>query len=219
MRYQAVFFDFDGVILDSVGVKTDAFAAMFRSYGPEVEKAVVDYHLAHGGVSRFEKFKYYYKELLGRNIDEEELKRLGQQFNELVLEKVLASPFIPGALETLKELKEKGVPAFVVSGTPDDEIKLIVEKRGLEGYFIEVHGSPRTKSEIVADILQRHGYPAKTCLFIGDAMTDYEAAKETGVAFRGITSVSGDLLFPAGTNVSDRVLLHDIEKYRGVDIT
>jgi beta-phosphoglucomutase-like phosphatase (HAD superfamily) len=33
MRYQAIFFDFDGVILDSVHVKTEAFAAMFRKYG------------------------------------------------------------------------------------------------------------------------------------------------------------------------------------------
>ena len=33
-KWQAVFFDFDGVILDSVDVKTQAFAAMFRAYGP-----------------------------------------------------------------------------------------------------------------------------------------------------------------------------------------
>jgi beta-phosphoglucomutase-like phosphatase (HAD superfamily) len=41
-RLQAVFFDFDGVILDSVDVKARAFSEMFRDYGPEVEKAVVD---------------------------------------------------------------------------------------------------------------------------------------------------------------------------------
>ena len=40
-RWEAVFFDFDGVILDSVDVKTQAFADMFRQYGPEVERAVV----------------------------------------------------------------------------------------------------------------------------------------------------------------------------------
>jgi beta-phosphoglucomutase-like phosphatase (HAD superfamily) len=40
MHYQAIFFDFDGVILDSVHVKTEAFAAMFRKYGPEIERAV-----------------------------------------------------------------------------------------------------------------------------------------------------------------------------------
>ncbi len=36
-NYQAVFFDFDGAILDSVNVKTNAFATMFRPYCKNVE--------------------------------------------------------------------------------------------------------------------------------------------------------------------------------------
>jgi HAD superfamily hydrolase (TIGR01549 family) len=202
MRYQAVFFDFDGVILDTVDVKTDAFASMFHKYGPEVEQAVVDYHLAHGGVSRFEKFKYYYSELLKKPIVDEELNQLGRQFNKLVLEKVLAAPFIPGALETLKELQEKGVPSFVVSGTPDEEIKFIVQRRKLSDYFLEVHGSPRTKSEIVAELLQRYGYAAEECLFIGDAMTDYDTAVKSNVNFLGIVNKVAASPFPTGTWVA-----------------
>ncbi len=57
MKWQVVFFDFDGVILDSVDVKTKAFAKMFRHYGPEVEQVVVDYHLANGGVSQVQKIR------------------------------------------------------------------------------------------------------------------------------------------------------------------
>ena len=41
-EYQAVFFDFDGVILDSVDVKTQAFADMYRPSGPKVDNAIVD---------------------------------------------------------------------------------------------------------------------------------------------------------------------------------
>lgn len=204
-NWKAVFFDFDGVILDSVDVKTKAFAAMFRDYGPEIEKAVVDYHLAHGGVSRFEKFKYYYNKLLSKPIDEMELQRLGKRFNGLVLEKVLAAPFIPGALETLKELKEKSIPAFVVSGTPDDELKVIVEKRTLTDYFVEVHGSPRTKSEVVKDLLGRYHYNPSECLFVGDAMTDYAVAKEQNMIFLGILRHGKCSEFPNKTSTSTYV--------------
>ena len=35
---KAVIFDFDGVILDSVNVKTKAFGSMYSKYGSEVEK-------------------------------------------------------------------------------------------------------------------------------------------------------------------------------------
>ena len=35
---ESIFFDFDGVIADSVNVKTEAFAKMYESYGKEVKK-------------------------------------------------------------------------------------------------------------------------------------------------------------------------------------
>lgn len=207
MKYQAIFFDFDGVILDSVHVKTRTFAVMFRQYGPEVEQAVVDYHLAHGGVSRFRKFEHYYDNILGKPITPEELQALGAQFSSLALQGVLDSPYIPGALETLRALKEQGIPCFVASGTPDEEIKLIVEKKGLNQYFLEVHGSPRKKEEIVRDVLERYGYDPGQCLFIGDAMTDYEAAKSTGTEFLGVVQDGLDTPFPVGAIVKTEVVL------------
>ena len=205
MNWEAVFFDFDGVILDSVDVKTRAFVKMFRHYGPEVEKAVVDYHLANGGVSRFKKFEYYYKNLLQKPITQDILEALGREFNQLAMEGVLAAPFIDGALETLKQLKQQGIPAFVASGTPDEEIKAIVEKRYLALYFLEVHGSPRTKQEIVMDIAGRYGYQLGKCLFIGDATTDYEAARICGTMFLGIVKDEEKSPFPKGTFVNTKV--------------
>ncbi len=207
MKYQAIFFDFDGVILDSLHVKTEAFAAMFRQYGPEVEQAVVDYHLANGGVSRFKKFEHYYNNILGKPVTPKELQALGEQFSSLALQGVLDSPYIPGALETLRALKEQGIPCFVASGTPDDEIKLIVEKKDLSQYFLEVHGSPRKKEEIVQDVLERYGYDPGQCLFIGDAMTDYDAAQKCGTQFLGIVQNGHDTPFPVGTMVRAKVVL------------
>jgi len=204
-KWQAVFFDFDGVILDSVDVKTQAFAAMFRVYGPEVERAVVDYHLANGGISRFRKFEYYYRELLQAPITQEILDNLGLEFNRLALEGVLAAPFIDGALETLILLKQQKVPAFVVSGTPHEEIQLIVETRNLGSYFVETHGSPRKKQEIVQDIASRHSLPLESCLFIGDATTDFEAAHLCGTAFLGIVKDGEESPFPESTPISPRV--------------
>jgi len=207
ITYSAVFFDFDGVILDSVQVKTRTFASMFRQYGPDIEKDVVDYHLAHGGVSRFKKFEYYYQNLLHKPIDEETMNRLGSEFNRLVLQGVLDASFIPGAFETLEKLKRENIPCFVVSGTPDEEIKYIVEARNLSSYFLEVHGSPKKKDEILYDIAGRHGFNLSACLFIGDAMTDYEAAQKVGARFLGILSNRELSPFPNGTLVKKAVVI------------
>ena len=85
MKWDAVFFDFDGVILDSVNVKTKAFAAMFQSYGPEIENAVVRYHLENGGVDRYEKFKYFYENFLDKHLTQNEMEKLSKQFSQLVV--------------------------------------------------------------------------------------------------------------------------------------
>ncbi len=205
LKWQAVFFDFDGVILDSVDVKTKAFGEMFSKYGQDVEDAVVDYHLQNGGVSRFEKFRYYYQNLLNQNIDEDTLINLGKQFSNLVVEKVITSPFIPGALETLKRLKEEAIPAFVVSGTPDEEIKEIVRRKDLSPFFIEVHGSPRKKWDITQEILSKYSYISRDCIFIGDAMSDYEAADKTNMNFLGIVQDQHDSIFPATVKYKSEV--------------
>ncbi len=207
MNWEAVFFDFDGVILDSVDVKTKAFAKMFRKYGPEVERKVVEYHLNNGGVSRFDKFRYYYEKILSKPVNEKIIKSLSKQFSDLVIDGVLASPFIRGAMETLEFLRKNNRPAYLVSGTPQNEIRLIVEKKRLSFFFQEVYGSPRKKWEICQDIINRKNYNSQNCLFIGDSMSDYEAAQKTGVRFLGIVREGKTSPFPLCTHLSSIVTL------------
>jgi phosphoglycolate phosphatase-like HAD superfamily hydrolase len=208
VSWQAVLFDFDGVILDSVGIKTDAFAEMFRRYGPEIEEKVIDYHKRNGGVSRYKKFRYFYEELLNEPISEDKIERLGSTFSDLILKKVLTAPFIPGAEATLKALSARGIPAYVVSGTPQAEIRFIVEARGLGSLFRGVYGTPPMKGEIVREIIEREKYEIERCLFIGDAMTDFEAALENGIAFVGIVTANAPSPFPDGTETMDNVSVY-----------
>ena len=42
---RSIVFDFDGVLVDSVNIKTEAFARLFDHEGPEVLEKVVAYHL------------------------------------------------------------------------------------------------------------------------------------------------------------------------------
>lgn len=207
MTYEAVFFDFDGVIADSVDVKTDAFAGMFDKYGNEIKQKVVEHHLKNGGVSRYDKFRYYYNNFLKKSIDESEVQKLSKKFSELVVNKVIESKYIPGAIETLKLLYTRSIPAYVVSGTPHDEINVIIDKKKIKKYFIEVHGSPEKKSDIVLDIIRRKSYNPIQCIFLGDALSDFNAAVKTGMPFMGIVKEGCESVFPPGTAVSERIEL------------
>lgn len=207
MKYEAIFFDWDGVITDSVNIKTDSYYDMFKDYGKEIQERVKAHHLQNGGMSRFEKFKIYYKEFLGIEIDEKRTLELSDCFSKLVKEKVSTAPLINGAVETIEKEFSKGTKLFIVSGTPTGEIQAIASAKGLDKYFIEICGSPKKKSRWVKELLEKYNLQAQNCLFIGDAMADYSAAMECGLEFLGVKIPGCKTQFPANTVVKDRVEL------------
>lgn len=199
LRFDAIVFDFDGVLAESVDVKTRAFAALYEQYGADVVRQVVDWHLAHGGVSRYEKFRHFHQAFLGRALAPPEEVELGRRFSALVEESVIASAWVPGAREFLDGWHAR-LPLFVASGTPEEELVRIVERRGMARFFAGVAGAPRKKGAILQDFLGRSGATPDRMLMVGDAMTDFEGAAEAGVPFLGIAA-AGANPFPAGVPV------------------
>ncbi len=192
-------FDFDGVLVDSVDVKTQAFAALYREYGPAVVDRVVAWHLAHGGVSRYEKFRHFHREFLGRPLGEEEASQLADRFSDLVEEAVIAAPWLPGAREFLEGHGGR-FPLGVASGTPEEELLRIMDRRGMRAYFSRVGGAPRQKGEIISSFLAAFSADPSRTLMIGDAGTDLEGARQAGVRFLGIAPLDANP-FPAGVPV------------------
>jgi HAD superfamily hydrolase (TIGR01549 family) len=183
-KYDAIVFDFDGVLVESVDVKTQAFGALYAEYGDRIVEQVKDYHLLHGGVSRFDKFRYYHEVLLGKTLTKEEELRLGNLFSQYVEDAVVEAVYVPGAYEFLENTYQS-IPLFVASGTPDQELKRIVSRRNMSHYFVSVHGSPAQKGDIIQGILSKYGFASDRVLMVGDAIADYEGAIAAGVKFIG----------------------------------
>ena len=93
---KGLIFDFDGVIVHSLDIKAKAFHDMYADYGSDIAEKVVDYHLKNGGVSRFEKFKYFHRKFLGIKINSHELKILAQNFSDIVKAKVVKCDYVEG---------------------------------------------------------------------------------------------------------------------------
>lgn len=180
---KAVFLDFDGVVLESTEIKTRAFEELFADHPDHVHE-IVALHLRLAGVSRYEKFRMIHEDILGLPFDDEVSAELGERFAAIALEQVLACRFVAGAREFI-ERRSAEFDLFVASGTPEQELRGIVEARGLAPFFAGVYGSPATKAEIVGRVRSERGLERADCLFVGDAMTDLEGAREAGVAFVG----------------------------------
>lgn len=182
MAIKNIFFDFDGVILESVNVKTEAFRSLYLSHGEDIADKVVAHHTEHGGISRFEKFKIYHKEFLGVDLTEKKVDELANEFSKLVFEGVINSPYVPGIKEFIETSSQK-MRFSIISGTPMTELIKIVEAIGLTKHFHEIYGSPIKKPEWSNEILGVNKLLKNETLFIGDAVTDWNAAKEVGLHF------------------------------------
>lgn len=186
-KIKTIIFDFDGVIADSVNIKTRAFAYLFRQYPNDIVDAVVKYHIQNGGQSRYVKFKHYYENILKLEYSDEIGEKLAAEFSTFVFDEIVKCPYIKGAREFV-ELRHKDYMFFIVSGTPDDEIKLIAEKKGLSSYFQEICGTPKKKGEWVKEILDKYNISPSEAVFIGDALDDYNGAHSNGCHFIGVVS-------------------------------
>ncbi len=179
---KAIIFDFDGVIAESVQVKTDAFSELYSSYGKNVVEKIIKHHEANGGISRFEKIKYYHKTFINIVLTEREIKALAERFSELVVNKVIEAPYIPGSLEFIDRNYEK-YKQFISTGTPTEEIKQILIAKKINHYFTGVFGSPEKKINHINQILSTYNLKSNEVIFIGDSNTDLEAAKKTNICF------------------------------------
>lgn len=195
---RAVVLDFDGVVTDSVDVKTRAFEAVFSGESADAIARILEYHAAHNGISRFEKFRWAYREVLRRALTPEAEAALGERYNRLVEDAVVAAAEIPGALGFVRSCP---IPVFVASGTPEEELRRIVVRRGYEGLFAGVFGTPMKKAPILRRLAQSLSIVPARLAMVGDAMTDHKAATEVGARFVGVVAPGRPNPFPMGTDV------------------
>ncbi len=203
-EYKNYFFDFDGVIVDSLGIKSDAFGFLFEEYGSEIVEKVKKYHLDNGGVSRYEKFRHYYENLLNKPITQEIISELDRKFSEKVIEEVVKAKETPGIKNFLEELGKRNKTSFVVSATPQEEIREIVSRKGLKDKFKKVVGSPLSKTKNLTELLKDYSLDAYESVFFGDAKSDYKAAADNDVDFIAISIWSDEL-----SSISDLLSIND----------
>ena len=185
-KYDVIMLDFDGVILESVSVKTETFRKLFADKTDSVDD-IVNFHLQNGGMSRFEKFRYIYSEILHEELTDKQFKSLCDDFAKYVYEGVINSPFVKGADKFIDKCHDDKIPLYLVSATPEDEIIHITKEIGIYDKFNHIYGSPMTKADCIMQILQDNNLiqDPRKALFFGDAINDYKAANKTEISFAG----------------------------------
>ena len=177
-----IFFDFDGVLAESLDIKADAFYKLYLSYGQGIASKVKKHHLQNGGISRYKKFVLYHNIYLNKKLSNIELQIISEQFSKLVCEAVINADEVKGSTKFL-ENNYKSYRMFIITGTPTKEAKYICKKRNISKYFTDIYGSPESKDYWCKYIFDKYQIINTETIFIGDAMSDYKAAKATDIKF------------------------------------
>ena len=199
-RPDVMLLDFDGVILVSANIKTQAFAEVYRDEDPAKVAKVIAYQRAHGGVSRREKFIHFEDAIFGRPATEARIQALSENFSRIALDRVLQAPLVSGA-EDFLEATCRASHLHVISGSPQDELLYIVSERGLARFFRSVIGAPTQKPEAFSRIIRAHAVPPERVLAIGDSTTEFEAARSLRIPFLGVLDEDHASAFPADVPV------------------
>jgi HAD superfamily hydrolase (TIGR01509 family) len=184
---EAIIFDIDGTLLDSVGLHAEAWQEAFRHFGREIPFPEIRSQIGKGG-----------DQLLPVFLSESEIKAYGKEleqfrarlFKENYLPKV--RPF-PGVRELFEKIIHNEQKVALASSARGDELREFERIAGIEDLVqVETSSADAERSKPYPDIfeaaLERLGEQIRRedVVVIGDSPHDAEAAKRADLQTVGV---------------------------------
>lgn len=190
-KFKIIFWDFDGVLMDSNSIRDLGFERVLSNYPRQFVQELMDFHRANGGLSRYVKFRYFFENILKQDVSETEIQVLAKEFS-IIMKSLLLNPqlLIEDSMNFVKSQCDKGVKMHIVSGSDQEELRFLCRELEIDKYFISIHGSPTPKKVLVKELIDLNEYNKLDIAFIGDSVNDLEAAKLNGINFFGYNNMS-----------------------------
>jgi beta-phosphoglucomutase-like phosphatase (HAD superfamily) len=198
-----VVFDCDGVLLDSMPAKIEAFRRWVPTEHAHLQTQFMQGVMNGFGKSRIAHITHFYAELLGQALSPARLDAEVARFAQLCDPLCADAPWRPGSMDFVRACRAAGIPRYVLSGTPQQPLETMLQSTGGADLFDLIIGSPPAKPESLTRILQQTGVPAERTVFVGDANADQAAAIHVGAHFVYFPSEANRPLAPILTEVSD----------------
>jgi len=209
---QALIFDLDGTLIDTVYAHVFAWQRAFAESGLAIDGWRIHRRIGmSGGLAARAAARELGREI---NAAQEEtlLKRHGELFRQFLPER---RP-LPGATELLRDLRARNIPFGIATSGSRPEFNLSLEALGIgpDTVVIERRDVKRAKPEpdLFLACQQRLGVPVGDCYVIGDAVWDLLAARRAGMLSVGLLSggYGEDELLAAGAYrvYRDSAVLH-----------
>ena len=187
-KYSTIFWDFDGVILNSDNIRTEGFKYIFDSYSKKEIDMLINYHKINGGLSRYEKIEFFSQKILDEKLNDEQKRQYAQLYSNYCKERLCdKNLLIKSSINFIKE-NHKNFDFHLVSASDEKELIYISSNLDIKKYFKSISGSPVNKIENIKKLLKSNNYNESRCCLIGDSINDKFAATENKISFFGFNN-------------------------------
>jgi HAD superfamily hydrolase (TIGR01509 family) len=184
---QAVFFDMDGLLIDSEGlwfeVETEVMAWLGGTWGPQHQEKLVGGSLSRAAA--------YMLSLTGPVAPPQEVER--RMLEAMVARLSESAPLMPGAKELLTAVRGAGLATALVSSSHRRLIEAALDGVGREHFDVTVAGDEVTRlkpePEPYLTAAARLGVPPERCVALEDSPTGVAAAEAAGCVTVAVPSV------------------------------
>ncbi len=184
----AVLWDVDGVIVDSAPYHLRAWQQAFAGIGVPMDRET--FYRTFG-----QRNDAIIAQVLGPAVPKEQEEAIATAKEECYREIVVREGIqaLPGALEWIHRLHDRGIPQAVASSAPPANTATILQALRLTGVFqalVSGEEVPCGKPDPAIFILAANklGVPPRYCVVVEDAPAGIEAAKRGGMACLAVTT-------------------------------
>jgi len=183
---KTIFWDFDGVILNSNNIRTKGFRKVLSLYPKTEVDELINFHIANGGLSRYFKFRYFYEEILKIKVNDDHIQELASKFSEIMQTELYNKNLLIKNTMNFIEKNRFNYDMHIVSGSDGLELLNLCNFLDIQKYFLQIKGSPTEKKYLIQDIMSNYNYKPSECILVGDSINDFEAANENKIFFMGV---------------------------------
>ena len=198
---EAVIFDIDGTLVDSVDLHAAAWQEAFRHFGHEIPFDAIRQQIGKGGDQLMPEFMSKQEvELKGKELS----NFRSELFKQKYLPSVKAFPCVRELLEKVRANKQK---IALASSAKEDELEIYERIANIEDLVeVETSSDDAKKSKPHPDIFEAaiarlgRDLPLDHIIVVGDSPHDAEAAKRAGLKTVGVLcgGFSAEVLRNAG---------------------
>jgi len=183
MKY--VLWDFDGVIINSDEIRMKGFVHALRKYKEDDIDKLISYHKANGGLSRYNKFEYFFSKILEVTVEQSHINKLCSDYTEIMLKNLGNKDLLIKDSIDFIEQKRNEKDMILVSASDGIELNKLCKKLKIDHYFSMILGSPKPKDENLRDLVKTKRIDPAMSIYIGDSINDKQAAEENSIKFFG----------------------------------